>query len=125
VNEAPRLNRQDLHEYVDGKLVASDRERVARHLATHPAEAAEAEAYRAQQAGVHALYDGVFDEQIPFALRMVLTRHRQAACRRRVVLAAGLLLFLALSGLAGWWLRAAAATHEGALPRFLAEAAST
>jgi anti-sigma factor RsiW len=106
---------QDLHDYVDGRLGADERARIAAHLSRHPEAAAIVESYRAQIAGLHALYDGALDEPIPERLRALVRRGSARTGLRRVVLAVGLPALVALSIAGGWWLsgivhRAAAGT---------------
>lgn len=116
------ISAQDLHDYVDGRLDAADRARVARYLAANPEDAAEIESYRAQAAGLHALYDGALDEAVPPAMAAVLRRHRGAARRRWAARAAVLILCVAAAGAAGWWLRGAVLAVDPTLQRFVVAA---
>lgn len=62
------MNEERLHAYVDGQLDADARRAVEAQLAADAELAARAQAYRAQNAALHALYDPVLDE--PHALRI-------------------------------------------------------
>jgi len=99
---APRpLDEATLHAYVDGRLDEAGRREVEAWLAGHPEDAARAAAFRAQNAGLHALYDGVLDEPLPAGLAAV-GKARPARAWARVAAA---LALLALGAAAGWGLR--------------------
>src|SRR5260221_7343560 len=94
---------QDLHAYIDGYLDPKDAARVAAYLARHPQAAALVEAYCAQTAGLHALYDKILDEPLPEPMRALLRRRRSGAISPRLtVAAAGPALWTAYSAMA-WW----------------------
>jgi len=59
------LSDEELNAYIDGALSARERLEVATYLASHPAEAARSEAFRAQKEGFRALFDYVLDLPIP------------------------------------------------------------
>jgi anti-sigma factor RsiW len=125
------MNETELHAWVDGRLPPERQAAVERYLAVHPGEAERVQAYRAQNAALHALFDGVLDAPVPDALhppRAPLPsdagapRHH-ASWRRMVAMltvAAGAGL---LGGAAGWTLRgdgfagSASATALAALSR--------
>ena len=111
---APRpIDENTLNAYVDGQIDEAARQEVEAWLAAHPDEAARVQAYRAQNAGLHALYDGVLGEPLSPALAALAAgtpKARPAQGWRR--LAAALLLF-ALGGGAGWGLHG---VGEGAGP---------
>jgi len=95
---------QDLHAYIDGHLEPAEAARVAAYLARHPEAAALVEAYRAQTAGLHALYDKILDEPVPERMLALLRERRSAKARRGIALAAAALaLFMVSTGM-GWWL---------------------
>jgi len=62
------MNDDRLHAYVDQQLPAEDQRAVEAELARDAALAARAQAFRAQNAALHALYDPLLDE--PHALRV-------------------------------------------------------
>ncbi len=101
---APRpVDENTLNAYVDGEIDETGRREVEAWLAGQPEEAARVQAYLAQNAGLHALYDGALDEPLSpglVALAAGKPRARTAAGTWRR-LAAALLLF-ALGGTAGW-----------------------
>jgi anti-sigma factor RsiW len=101
MSASPEPSEQDLHDYVDGRLDGERRAAIADYLAHHPQEAARIEAYRAQMAGLHALYDDALDEPIPAAMLALLQRRRGGRLRWQALAALALLL---LAGGAGWWL---------------------
>jgi anti-sigma factor RsiW len=57
----------ELHAWVDGQLAPARRAAVDAYLSQHPAEAARLQAYRAQNAGLRALFQPVLDEPVPRA----------------------------------------------------------
>jgi len=77
------IDDEDLHAYIDGTLDRERRFDVALYLARHPADAARAEAYRAQREGISALFDDVLDQPPPDRLRRTLRRPRARAASRR------------------------------------------
>lgn len=97
MSASPEPSEQDLHDYVDGRLDGERRAAIADYLARHPQEAARIETYRAQMAGLHALYDDALGEPIPAAPRSSSrpARPRMRRCtaawgaRRRRSIAAG------------------------------------
>lgn len=110
---------QDLHAYIDGHLEPAEAARVAAYLARHPEAAALVEAYRAQAAGLHALYDKVLDEPVPPEMLALLRYRRSATTGRRIALAAAALALIVVSTGMGWWLndlrRGSAATAPAML----------
>lgn len=95
---------QDLHAYIDGHLKPAEAAHVAAYLARHPEMAALVEAYRAQTAGLHALYDKVLEEPVPEEM-LALLRHRHSARTwRGIALAAAALVLIMVSTAMGWWL---------------------
>jgi anti-sigma factor RsiW len=73
------ISADELHAYVDSALPPARHIEAAAYLAENPCEAAAVEAFRAQIAGMKALFDVVLDEPVPRRLRGVL---RQAPTRR-------------------------------------------
>lgn len=71
-NPKVEITENDLHAYVDGTLDAARRLAVSLYLATHPAEAARVEAFRAQKEVVHALFGSVVEEPLPQRLKQAL-----------------------------------------------------
>jgi anti-sigma factor RsiW len=110
---------QDLHAYIDGHLEPAEASRVAAYLARHPETAALVEAYRAQTAGLHALYDKILDEPVPQEMLALLRHRRSATTWRGVALAAAALALIMVSTGMGWWLndlrRGSAAAAPAAL----------
>lgn len=62
------MNEAELQAWVDGRLPPDRQAAVDRYLAGHPAEAARLQAYREQNAALHALFDDVLDAAIPETL---------------------------------------------------------
>ncbi|HEV2547773.1 MAG TPA: hypothetical protein VGU20_10575 [Stellaceae bacterium] len=93
------ISRDELHAYVDGALPPVRHFAVALYLAEHPREAAAGEAFRAQIAGMKALFDPVLDEPIPSRLRQSLpgpsARRRPPSLR---VIAASIAAALVVAG---------------------------
>lgn len=70
-------SRQELHEYLDGRLPAARAAEVASWLSQHPDKAAAVEAWRAQIAGLHALYDDVLGERLSPGLAALVAVMRE------------------------------------------------
>jgi anti-sigma factor RsiW len=66
------ISADELHAYVDGALPPARHFEAAAYLAEDACEAAAVEAFRAQNAGMKALFDAVLDEPVPPRLRRVL-----------------------------------------------------
>src|SRR6185312_5696071 len=110
---------QDLHAYIDGHLEPAEAARVAAYLARHPEAAALVEAYRAQTAGLHALYDKILDEPVPPEMLVLLRRRRLAMTGRRIALAAAALALVVVSTGMGWWLNDLRRVSAAAAPALL------
>ena len=77
VRAGPRpVDEDELQAYVDGLLDAKRRSEVEAYLATDPEEVERVEAYRLQNIGLHAMFDGrsVADEQ-PGSAQIERLRH--------------------------------------------------
>jgi len=95
----------DLHAYVDGLLPPSRRVDIEAYLAAHPNESGRVNAFRAQNAALHAQFDHVLDEPLPNRLRGSTGMQRYEWWQR---IAAGLLIAV-ISGSGGWLLHASPA----------------
>ncbi len=93
------ISEEEFHDFVDGRLGAVDCARLTAHLERHAGDRARVEAYRAQIAGLHALYDGALGEPVPAALRATLA----ASARRQLLVRAALALLVAALGALGAW----------------------
>ena len=102
----PSVTEEDIHGYVDGILDGHDRSRVEAYLAAHPEEAARVEAYRAQNIGLHALFDETPFTPAPEELAEMADELRGAMRRQRrtrsYALMAASLSALAVTGVLGW-----------------------
>lgn len=102
----PSVTEEDIHAYVDGILDRHRRSRVEAYLAAHPEEAARVEAYRAQNIGLHVLFDTT--PYTPLPNRLVETASQlQGAMRRQrrtrsYALLAASVCALAVTGVLGW-----------------------
>lgn len=98
-----RIEDSELHALVDGELDAARRAEVEAWLSENPEAAGRVARYRAQNAGMHALFDNVLTEELPPGVAETL-----AGCsvwpRRLAAIAAGLVLLLS-GAVAGWVLR--------------------
>ena len=110
------MNETELQAWVDGRLPPDRQAAVEHYLADHPAEAARLQAYRAQNAALHALFDDVLDARIPDALHPpCAARPGQApapawsipAWRRMAAMLAVAVGAGVIGGAAGWTLRGA------------------
>jgi len=111
------MNEAELQAWVDGRLPPERQAAVERYLAEHPDEDARLQAYRAQNAALHALFDDLLAAPVPAALRPARSAPawRRMAAMVAIAVGAGL-----LGGTAGWTLRGAgseASTALAALPR--------
>jgi len=77
------ISEDELHAYVDGDIAPARRLDIALYLARHPAEAARMEVFRAQREAIHALFDDLAREPVPWRLRSIVRRHAQRLARRR------------------------------------------
>jgi anti-sigma factor RsiW len=68
---------EDMNAYIDGVLKPHQSMEIAARLARAPAEAARAEAFRAQRDALHALFDPVLDQPIPERLSVLLRGARE------------------------------------------------
>jgi anti-sigma factor RsiW len=112
----------DLHAYIDGHLEPADAARVAAYLARHPETAALVEAYRAQTAGLHALYDQILDEPLPESMAALLRQRRSAGLWRGFMVAAAALALVMVSAGMGWWVDELRHGREAAPAPLVAEA---
>ena len=101
MNSLP-ITEADLHAYVDGLLPAARHTEIEQYLTTRPDEAARMEAYRAQNAALHALYDPVLEESVP--ARLTARQSVYSSLLQRV--AAGIVIAF-FSGSVGWFLHGA------------------
>ena len=108
-----RIDRDDLHAYVDGRLAPEAQHRVEGRLAQHPEDAAAVHAYRLQNRELRETFAPMLDEPLPPELHATVTagteprpkttpRPRFAPARLSWVAAASVMLLLA--GGAGGWL---------------------
>lgn len=101
----PEITEDDLHAYLDGELDTGRTHEVEAWLAAHPEDRARVETWREQNAGLHALYDGVLDEEQPPRLVAAITRTARPAQQRHWMRAAAALVLFLAGGVAGWMLR--------------------
>lgn len=108
------MNEDELQAWVDRRLPPERQAAVERYLAGHPAETARLEAYRAQNAALHALFDGVLGAEAPPSLQSAAgsappaTAANGPAWRMR---ATAMLAIAVAGGAAGWTLRGAGADY--------------
>jgi anti-sigma factor RsiW len=92
---------EELHGLSDGRLTAARRTEVEAWLASHPREAAQVEAWRAQNALLHRAYDPVLVAPLPARL-LDATAHADRFSALRVAAAVA---WLALGGIVGFLVR--------------------
>ncbi|NKB48499.1 MAG: hypothetical protein GKS02_03930 [Alphaproteobacteria bacterium] len=94
----------ELHALLDGELDPARQAEVEAWLSENPEAAGRVARYRAQNAGLHALYDGVLHEELPPVIIDALAGRRRQWLPRGAAIAAGFALLL--SGVvAGWVVR--------------------
>lgn len=102
----------ELHALVDGELDPARQAEVEAWLSDHPDAAQRVARYRAQNAGMHALFDDVLNEDLPDNIAGALSG-RPAWRNQALALAAGIALLVA-GAAAGWLARDAYAPDDGA-----------
>ena len=105
-----RIDDSELHALVDGELDAARRAEVEAWLSENPEAAGRVARYRAQNAGMHALFDGVLTEELPPVVAGALAG-RRVWPRRLAAIAAAMVLLLA-GATAGWVLRGTLAPDD-------------
>jgi anti-sigma factor RsiW len=94
------VSEEQLHAYVDGRLDPTQAAEVEARLAANPEAAERAQAYRAQNRSLRAMYEPVLDEPVPARLTNTLRQPRRALPLR----AAAMVAWLAVGALAGYGL---------------------
>ena len=97
---AKPIGELDLGAYLDGALTPERRAEVERHLALHPAEAAQLAEDRRIGEALRRAYDPVLSEPVPERLRRAA--ERRATWPEQVRRIAAALLLFALGSAAGW-----------------------
>ncbi len=110
---ANSVREEELHGLSDGRLTATRRSEVEAWLASHPQEAAQVEAWRAQNALLHRAYDRVLIAPLPARLLDA------AKPPDRLLRMAAAVAWLALGGIVGFLVRGElpAAEQQATLPR--------
>jgi anti-sigma factor RsiW len=112
----------DLHAYVDGELDQETHAEIEAWFAGHADDKAKVEAWKRQNAALHAGFDGVLDEPLPKSLRRTVgggTMGRTAPVWMRI--AAAMALF-ALGAASGWGLNDWRGRGDEAAVRFVQRA---
>jgi len=117
------VTENELHAYVDNELPADRREAVESWLASHPEDAAQVAAWRAQADSIRARYGHVISEPIPAALKLdrIIRGWRWSSIGKT---AAAALVAFALGGVAGWTARDLSPAAPSAFDVFTTEALS-
>jgi len=97
------IGEDDLHAQADGRLAGPRRGEVDHWLASHPQEAGQVAAWRAQNALLHRAYDNLLDAPLPARL-LGASRPARAANHWSWRIAA-VVSWLALGAVIGYWLR--------------------
>lgn len=105
MNAPKPIDGKDLGAFVDNELDEATRAEVAAWIDDHPEDAERAEAYRAQTAGLHRLFDPVLDELVPERLTAAASPKASVGKPKTWIrMAAAIALFVA-GAAAGWGLR--------------------
>ncbi len=99
-----QIDDSELHALVDGELDPARQAEVEAWLSENPEAAGRVARYRAQNAGLHALYDGVLNEDLPPVIVDALAGRRRQWLPRGAAIAAGFALLLS-GAVAGWVVR--------------------
>lgn len=116
------VTEDEIHAYVDGELPADRREAVATWLASHPEDAAQVDAWRAQADAIRARYAPIATQPIPERLK--LARLTRIGRRWSGIAAAAVAAAFLAGGIIGWFARDAAATPPAESDIFTADALS-
>ena len=118
------VTEDELHAYVDGELPADRQQAVAAWLETHPEQAAQVAAWRAQADSIRARYGAVADEPVPDRLKLdqVLRRDRANGRTWMAAAAAAALIAFVFGGAVGWFAHGASAASPSGFDAFTAEA---
>ena len=106
------IGEDDLHAQADGRLAGARRAEVEDWLASHPQQAGQVAAWRAQNALLHRAFDNLLDAPLPARLLEASRQSSQAGGSWRVAAAVG---WLALGGMIGFWLRGDVSPGAGSL----------
>ena len=98
-----QIDEGELHALVDGELDPARQAEVEAWLSENADAAGRVARYRAQNAGLHALFDGVLNEELPPVIVDALAGRRQWLPRGAAI-AAGVALLLS-GAVAGWVVR--------------------
>jgi anti-sigma factor RsiW len=117
------VTEDELHAYVDGELPSDRREAVEAWLQSHPEDAAQVVAWRAQADAIRARFGDIVNEPIPPALKVdrLVRSGRRASVG--IATAAAVVAFL-LGGVAGWFVRDARVVLPSRVDAFASEALS-
>lgn len=96
-----RISDSELNALVDGELDPARQAEIEAWLAGDPESASRVARYRAQNAGLHALYDDILNEDIPPKIAAA-SRTRRAGVPPWAAMAAAIALFVV--GAAGGWI---------------------
>jgi anti-sigma factor RsiW len=121
IDQITPVTEDELHAYVDGEVPDDRRGAVESWLETHPEDAAQVAAWRAQADAIRARYSGVVNEPVPASLKL----DRLARSGRRASLgltaAVAMIAFL-VGGVAGWAVRDVSVVAPVRLDAFTTEA---
>ncbi|MCX7175562.1 MAG: anti-sigma factor [Proteobacteria bacterium] len=107
------IGENDLHAQADDRLAGPRRVEVEIWLASHPQEAGQVAAWRAQNAMLHRAYDNILDAPLPARLVDASRRSALAANQRSWHMVAAV-AWLALGGVIGYWMHDDAALSSNA-----------
>lgn len=103
-DQPPPLTDEELNRYVDDRLGDDRRAEVETLLAADGNARSTADAYRAQNAALHGLFDGVLEEPVPAALARTLQGRRGFTIAPLAAAAAAVALLM-IGGGVGWFAR--------------------
>jgi anti-sigma factor RsiW len=117
------VTEDELHAYIDGELPADRRGAVEAWLESHPEDAVQIAAWRAQAEAIRARYGDIANEPVPAALKLDRLVRGDRRMSVGITAAAAVLAFV-LGGVAGWAARDATIAPPGHLETFTSEALS-
>jgi anti-sigma factor RsiW len=106
MNSPDRITEHDLHAFLDGELDAEVQTEIEAWLAEHPDDAENLADWKAQNAGLHGLFDDLLSEPVPSEMTAALEHPVSSPVDRRGWWRSAAAILLLVAGMgSGWVLR--------------------